>query len=102
MTAPPSPTTEWAVIVAMLTDVKDDVKVVREQLDRMPERFVSRGEWGQRNEHVTTQLMTHGREIGQLRSDLANRRAPWWSTWTVVLSAAALAWAILGPGIRGG
>lgn len=98
---PPEPAHEAAVLV-LLTDVKDDVKAIRDDMAKMPERYVPRGEWDQRNQHVNTHLQTQGREIGQLRAELQSRRAPWWSTWTVALAVAGLVWSILGPAIRGG
>jgi len=88
-------------VLARLDDIKGDVTAIRTQLDALPERYVPRAEWVQRNEHVDTQFRTHGREIGDLRSELRSRRAPWWSTWSVALAAAALAWSVLGPAIRG-
>jgi hypothetical protein len=71
-------------------------------MGKMPERYVPRGEWSQRNNHVDTHIQTQGREIGQLRAELNSRRAPWWSTWTVALAVMTLLWTILGPSIRGG
>ena len=88
-------------VLARLDDIKDDVTAIRTTLDALPERYVPRAEWRQRNEHVDTQFRTHGREIGDLRSEMRSRRAPWWSTWAVALSAGALAWSVFGPVIRG-
>lgn len=39
----------------------------------------------------------HGREIAQLRQDLASRQAPWWSVVSVAVGGLALAWTVLGP-----
>lgn len=88
------------MILSRLDDIRDDVKVMRESMDKMPERYVARGEWDQRNQNVTSQLLGQGREIGQLRADLNSRRAPWWSTVTVVLSSAALLWTIVAPLVK--
>ena len=69
------PTT--AVVVARLDDLRDDVKGLREELRASTANVVSRGEWVQRNAHVDGKFDTQGREIGQLRTELASRRTPW-------------------------
>lgn len=86
-----------AVVVARLDDLRADMQSMRDEIRKSSENAVSRGEWGQRNQHVDTRLNSLGREVGDLRKDIDSRRAPWWSVWAVVLSAGGFCWAILGP-----
>lgn len=86
-----------AVVVARLDDLRADMQSMRDEIRKSSENAVSRGEWGQRNQHVDTRLNSLGREVGDLRKDLDSRRAPWWSVWAVTLSAGGIAWTILGP-----
>lgn len=86
-----------AVVAARLDDVRTDIAEMRTEVRQAAQHAVSRGEWGQRNEHVNSRLQELGREIGQLRTELASRRAPWWSVAAVLVAAAALVWSVLGP-----
>lgn len=99
------PTTATAVALATLTEqvssLNKNVEGLRSELRDDRKTYVQHSVWEQRNKTVDANLAHQGREIGQLRTDLASRRAPWWSTWAVVLSAGALAWSVLGPAIRG-
>ncbi|ACV09821.1 hypothetical protein Jden_2184 [Jonesia denitrificans DSM 20603] len=86
-----------AVVVARLDDLRADMQSLREEVRKSSENSVTRGEWGQRNQHVDTRINTLGREIGDLRTDVNSRRAPWWSVWAVALAAGGFAWSIIGP-----
>lgn len=90
-----------AVVVSRLDDLRTDFAELRGEVRTSTEQSVSRGEWGQRNAHVDTRLASLGREIGDMRTELHARRAPWWSTWAVALAAAGFAWSLLGPVITG-
>lgn len=94
-------TTMQAVVIARFDDLRGAFEDLRDEVREARQSVVSRGEWGQRNAHVDTRLDSQGREIGQLRAELSARRAPWWSTWAVVLAAAGFAWSVLGDAIRG-
>lgn len=96
----PDESTTLAVVVARLDDLRQDFAEMRTEVRQASDQSVSRGEWGQRNAHVDTRLNSLGREVGDLRKDIESRRAPWWSTWAVVLAAAGFAWSIIGPVIR--
>lgn len=114
MPAPEDPATTIAVVVARLDDVRDDIAGLRRAIEASARDKVSRGEWEQRNNHVDSRLAGQGREIGDLRAEIAaargearhavaavradldSRRAPWWSTATVLTACAALAWSIFG------
>lgn len=98
------------VLLARLDALREDVGELREDIRLAVQNTVPRGEWAQRNEHVDTRLNGLGREVGDLRLQLTSRvnelrtevnarRAPWWSVATVVLSAGAVAWSVLGPAI---
>lgn len=101
MTSPDETGTTLAVVVARLDDLRGDVAGMRREVREAGAAMVSRGEWGQRNEHVDTRLSALGREVGDLRRDVEARRAPWWSTAAVLLSTGALVWSVLGDTIRG-
>lgn len=90
-----------AVVVSRIDDMRLDLADMRREFRESTRAAVSRGEWDQRNRHVDARLDGQGREIGQLRTELSSRRAPWWSTWAVALSAVGLAWSIIGPVLRG-
>lgn len=95
----PEDSATLAVVVARLDDMRSDFNSLREEVRKSSENYVSRGEWGQRNDHVDTRLNSLGREVGDLRRDMDSRRAPWWSVWAVALSAGSILWAIIGPAI---
>jgi len=104
MTAQPPTATDVALaaLTQQVASLDQNVGAMRVELRDDRKTYVQRGEWTQRNETVDRNFSAHGREIGALRADLNSRRAPWWSTWAVVLSGGALAWSLLGPAIRGG
>ena len=77
-------------------ELREDFKQLRESVERASQDKVSRGEWGQRNEHVDSRLQGLGREIGELRTALAAKTAPWWSVGAVLVAGASLAWSVFG------
>lgn len=98
-----------AVVAARMVDLREDFAEMRAEVRAASAQSVSRGEWGQRNNHVDTRIASVdsrvtsvGREVGDLRAMIESRRAPWWSTWAVVLAGAGFAWSILGPVVRAG
>jgi hypothetical protein len=77
-------------VVKTLGEVRDEVRGLRGET-------VSRGEWMQRNAYVDMKFDSQGSDISEIRTDLASRRAPWWSVAAVVVAAAAVLWSIFGP-----
>lgn len=86
-----------AVVVARLDDVREDIRDLRTDLSAHRTEMVSRGEWEMRNRAVDARFDNQGREIAELKA----ARAPWWSWASVLVAAAALMWAVLGPVIVG-
>lgn len=66
-----------AVVVARLDDLRNEFQSVRAEIRASAANVVGRGEWVQRNQHVDGKFDAQGREISQLRADLAARRMPW-------------------------
>ena len=62
--------------------------------------YVPRGEWVQRNQTVDSNFSHQGREIGQLRTEIQSRRAPWWAVVSAIVAGLAFAWSVVGPLIR--
>lgn len=85
-----------AVVVSRLDDLREDVQELRSEVRKAREDAVSRGEWGQRNNHVDSRLNGLGREVGDLRADLNSKRAPWWSVASIAVAALALLWSMFG------
>jgi hypothetical protein len=86
-----------AVVASQIGDLREDIRDLRSDLSNARAGNVSRGEWVQRNSNVDTRFQNQGREIGELRTELRSRRAPWWSVAALFLSAIAVLWTILGP-----
>lgn len=51
---------------------------------------VSYREWSQRNNEVNGRLSGLGREIGDLRTEIRAKSAPWWSVGALVVSTLAI------------
>lgn len=75
-----------AVILSRLTGIDATLAEIRTENREARQASVPIVVWEQRNKHVDSRLQGLGREIGDLRA----ARAPWWSTWTVVLAAGGL------------
>ncbi len=91
-----------ATLAATVGSLTSSVDALRQELRDDRKTYVQRGEWEQRNRTVDSNFSHQGREIGQLRTDVAARRAPWWSTLAVIVACASFLWSVLGPAIRGG
>lgn len=83
--------TALAVVASRLDDVREDIAQLRGDISSFRAGHVTRGEWEQRNQHSDSKFAALGREIGDLRTELNSRRAPWWS----VVGAAAAGVALL-------
>lgn len=79
-----------AVVVARLDDVRRDIDGLRSDLQRTTAANVPRGEWVQRNIHVDASFASQGREIAQLRADLAAKRMPWTAVAGALTGAVSL------------
>jgi malate synthase len=104
----PSEEATLAVVVSRIDDLREDVQHLRTDLADVRTGLVSRGEWEQRNNHVDSRFQAQslqsdtrhqqlGREIGELRTEIRARQAPWWSVAAVIVAGVALAWNIIGP-----
>ena len=96
------PAATLAVVVARLDDVREDITMLRAEVAASRQDVVTRGEWQQRNAHVDSRLTGQGREIGDLRTELHSRRAPWWAVASAVVAGLAFAWSVLGPVLQAG
>lgn len=93
MTAPDTADPVLAVILSRLTGIDATLSELRSETREARQASVPLVVWEQRNKHVDSRLQQLGREIGDLRA----ARAPWWSTWTVVLAAAGVLLGIFQP-----
>ena len=85
------------VLISQVGDLRDDIREMRSDLKLLTETKVSYREWSQRNTEVNGRLAGLGRELGDLRAEVRAKSAPWWSVGSLVVAAAALAWAIFTP-----
>lgn len=83
--------TGLAVVISRLDDMKQDISDIRADQVSARKENVLRSEWEQRNSHVDFRFHTQGREIGDLRSELNSKRAPWWTWVTAIAALLALA-----------
>lgn len=90
MPGPETDTATLAVILSRLDDIKDDVQNLRSSQESNIDRYVSRGEWSQRNSNVDNRFAGQGREIADLRADVNSKRAPWWTWAALICSGLAL------------
>lgn len=86
-----------AVVAARLDDLREDIRELRGEVATSVADKVSRGEWLQRNTAVDERFQGQGREIAQLRSELAARRTPWPTVAAVVVAIASFAWSVFSP-----
>lgn len=89
--------TALEVLVSQVGDMREDIRDMRNELKDIGDNKVSYREWAQRNTEVNGRLSGLGREIGDLRTEIRAKSAPWWSVGAVITSVGALAWTILGP-----
>lgn len=86
-----------AIVANQLKYIADDVRELRDDIKRSNEDKVSYREWSQRNEHVNTRLGGLGREVGDLRTEIRAKSAPWWSVGALVVSVIAVGWNVINP-----
>ena len=96
MNAPPNtevieavPTNTDANIAVMAVELRY-IKASVERIEQAHTASVPRTEWEQRNEYVNQQLHALVRENADLKTELASKRAPWWSVLSSIGSAAAV------------
>jgi len=94
-----SPEATLEVVVQRLADLKESLDALRADVTASRADVVPRGEWVQRNTTVDHRFEAQGREIGEIKQNMAAQRAPWWSVGALVCAAAALAWSVFGPTI---
>lgn len=85
-----------SLIFAELGRLREDVSELRKSVERSHENKVSHREWSQRNEHVNSRLSGLGREIGDLRTEIRAKSAPWWSVGAMVIATISVLWNIFG------
>lgn len=85
-----------AVLASRVNDLRDDIAEIRSLLTTIHTDKVSYREWAQRNAEVNGRFSGLGREIGDLRTEIRAKSAPWWSVGALIISAIALAWAVFG------
>lgn len=67
----------------LVTETREDVKSLRDEVGEIGKRFVSVETWRQRNSQVDD-------AIGNLNRELLQRRVPWTSVAAVVIAGVAL------------
>lgn len=85
------------VLVSQVGDMREDIRDMRNDLKTLGDNKVNYREWIQRNQEVNGRLGSLGREIGDLRTEVRAKAAPWWSVSAVVVAVASLAWTIFNP-----
>lgn len=84
-----------AVVVARLDDLRVQVASLSDKLDAHRGEMVPRTEWMQRNATVDERFQDQGKDISDLRAELAARRAPWWSVVSAITAVVAVAVVII-------
>lgn len=84
------------ILISQVDGLREDIKGLREEVGKVTDNKVSYREWSQRNSEVNGRFTTQGREIGDLRTEIRAKSAPWWSVAAVLAAAASLAWQVLG------
>lgn len=59
---------------------------LRTEISGQRAEVVARNEWLQRNAYVDSRIDGLGTDISEVKTDLASRRAPWWSVIAVLIS----------------
>lgn len=85
------------VLLSSVEGLRSDVQGLRDEVARSNENKVSHREWSQRNAEVNGRFTTMGREIGDLRTELRAKNAPWWSVVALIISGGVALWTILNP-----
>lgn len=89
--------TTLAIISARLDDIKQDIVELRDDQRIANRQSVSRNEWEQRNNYSDSKFSSLGREIGDLRTEINSKRAPWWTWVTVLLAGASFIYTFVVP-----
>lgn len=84
-----------AVVVARLDDLRAQVASLSDKLDAHRGEMVPRTEWTQRNATVDDRFNAQGKEIADLRAELAARRAPWWSIASAIAAVIGVALVVI-------
>lgn len=79
-----------------------EYKELREELRRVTEGQVPRGEWAQRNSYVDSKFDAQGREISDIKTELASKRLPMTAWIAIVIAVLTFAWTVLGPVLTSG
>lgn len=87
------------IIADQIRFLREDFRDLSRKLEESNENKVSHREWSQRNEHVNNRLASLGREIGDMRTEIRAKSAPWWSVTAMIVAGLSLAWTIVGPAI---
>lgn len=85
------------VLLSSVEGLRSDVQSLRAEVSSSNETKVSHREWTQRNAEVNGRFTTMGREIGDLRTELRAKSAPWWSVVALIISGGVALWTIINP-----
>ena len=91
-----------AKVEATLEGVQDALKELRDEVRSERRDVVARNEWLQRNMYVNSKFDDQGKDISEIKQDMAAKRAPWWTIVTAIGAGIALVWSIFGPVISSG
>lgn len=97
MTTEDIQTAALEVLVSQVGDMREDIREMRKDLKDVADNKVSYREWTQRNNEVNARFGSLGREIGDLRTEIRAKSAPWWSVCAVIIAAGSLAWSVVSP-----
>lgn len=108
---------ELAVVAARLNDLRnqqrEDTGLLRTSIDDLrkliesqTQHYVSRGEWGQRNEHVDSRLANLTTDVSEAKADakaveaaldaeIKHRRQPWTAVAASVIAIAGFALTVI-------
>ena len=97
MSEAPDINSTLAIISSRLDDIKQDIVEIRDDQRLTNRQMVSRNEWEQRNNYSDNKFTSLGREIGDLRTEINSKSAPWWTWATVLLAAASFVYTFIVP-----
>lgn len=89
--------TSIEILATQVSFLREDIRDLAKKVDESNDSKVSHREWSQRNDHVNTRLGGLGREVGDLRSEIRAKSAPWWSVSALVVSIVAVGWNVINP-----
>ena len=85
------------VLISQVSDMREDIREMRDDLKEVTNNKVSYREWSQRNTEVNGRFQSMGREIGDLRTELRAKSAPWWTICAMIVAIGSFAWSVFGP-----